>query len=289
LKKIDFEYEKAFKRNLGLVSLEEQEILKSKVIGIVGMGGVGSNHLINFVRMGLEKFKISDYDNFDIGNTNRQYGATIHTYGQSKVEVMAKMAKDINPNVQIEIFPKGINDQNLDEFMEGVDLYVDSIDAFVIQLRRKLFMKAFQKKIWSITAGPLGFSSAWVSFSPEGISFEEYFQIDSSTSELDGFIRFISALSPKSTQASYMDYAKIDFSEQAGPSMNSACLLCSAVMGTHALKIFLKRGNVYPAPYYHQFDPYLNKYVRGKLWFGNRSPFQKNKIKKLTKFLKNKF
>ena len=38
-------YSDAFSRNLGLISLEEQEVLKNKRVAIAGMGGVGGVHL----------------------------------------------------------------------------------------------------------------------------------------------------------------------------------------------------------------------------------------------------
>jgi tRNA A37 threonylcarbamoyladenosine dehydratase len=70
---INFDYTSAFKRNIGLVSINEQEQIKKFTIAIPGMGGVGSNHLIALVRQGFENFKIADFDEYEIHNFNRQY------------------------------------------------------------------------------------------------------------------------------------------------------------------------------------------------------------------------
>jgi nitroreductase len=53
-----------------------------------------------------------------------------------------------------------------------------------------------------------------------------------------------------------------------------ACQLCAGVTGTEALKILLKRGPLYPAPYYHQFDAYRCRWHVGFLPGGNRHPLQ---------------
>jgi nitroreductase len=55
-----------------------------------------------------------------------------------------------------------------------------------------------------------------------------------------------------------------------------------------AVKILLKRGKIYAAPYYHVFDAYLNCYKRGYIWGGTKNPLFQLKCfiirKKLTKF-----
>src|SRR5471032_304792 len=104
-----FSYQQAFARNIGWVTQAEQSVLRGKRIAIAGMGG----------------FHIADFDSFDIANFNRQVGATMSTLGLPKVEVLAGMARDINPEAQIVRFPGGVNSGNLAQFFEGVDLYVD--------------------------------------------------------------------------------------------------------------------------------------------------------------------
>ena len=40
------------------------------------------------------------------------------------------MVKDINPEINIQVFPEGASKANLDRFFHGVDLYVDGLDFF---------------------------------------------------------------------------------------------------------------------------------------------------------------
>lgn len=125
-----FSYDEAFSRNIGWVTTNEQEILRNKRIAIAGMGGVGGVHLLTLARLGVGAFNIADFDVFDIANFNRQAGASMSSLGKSKAEVMAALAKGINPDLDIKIFPQGIGKDNLSDFFTDVDLYVDCLDFF---------------------------------------------------------------------------------------------------------------------------------------------------------------
>ena len=116
----DFDYDEAFSRNIGWVTEWEQQILRTKRVAIAGMGGVGGVHLLTLARLGIGAFNISDMDVFETVNFNRQIGASTATLGRPKVDVMAGMARDINPTAEIRRFPNGISDDNIDEFLDGV-------------------------------------------------------------------------------------------------------------------------------------------------------------------------
>ena len=87
-----FSYEQAFSRNIGWVTEWEQSALRGMCVAIAGMGGVGGIHLLTLVRLGIGRFRIADFDTFDIVNFNRQAGATMDTIGRPKIDVMAEMA-----------------------------------------------------------------------------------------------------------------------------------------------------------------------------------------------------
>ena len=131
-----FSYGEAFVRNIGWFTDYEQQTLRSKTIAIAGMGGVGGVHALTMARLGVANFKMADMDTFDIANFNRQAGAMMSTLGQSKVEVLARMVKDINPEAKISEFPNGVSTANVEEFLSGVDLFIDGFDFFVLDIRR---------------------------------------------------------------------------------------------------------------------------------------------------------
>ena len=244
-----FDYREAFARNIGWVTEAEQAALRGKRIAIAGMGGVGGVHLLTLARLGVGAFNIADMDTFDLVNFNRQAGASMSTVGQPKAEVMARMAKDINPELDIRIFDKGVDASNLDDFLSGVDLYVDGLDFFAFKARRDTFYACHRLGVPAVTAAPLGMGTAVLSFLPGHMSFEEYFRLEG-CDEDEMAVRFLLGLSPAMLQRGYLaDPTRVDFNARRGPSTIAACQLCAGVTATEALKILLGRGKVLCAPW----------------------------------------
>jgi len=270
-----FNYEQAFARNIGWVTPEEQQRLRGKRVAIAGGGGVGGVHLLTLARLGIGSFHIADFDSFDIPNFNRQVGATMSTVGQPKVEVMARMARDINPELEIKVFERGVDRDNLDEFLDGVDLYVDALDFFAFDARRDTFAACARLGIPATTAAPLGMGAAMLNFMPGKMTFEEYFQWGD-LDELDKAIRFVVGLAPAGLHRPYlMVPSAVNFAERRGPSTIMACQLCAGVAATEALKILLGRGAVLAAPHGMQFDAYRNRLTRTWRPGGNRNPWHR--------------
>jgi molybdopterin/thiamine biosynthesis adenylyltransferase/ubiquinone/menaquinone biosynthesis C-methylase UbiE len=284
-KRAQWSYEEAFKRNRGLITEEEQETLRHSRVAIAGMGGVGGVHLITLARLGIGKFTIADPDVFEVANFNRQYGATISNLGRNKAEAMAEAAVDINPELELRVFQTAVDESNIDAFLKDVDLVVDGLDFFAIEARRLLFRQAAERGIWAITAGPIGFSTAWLAFDPEGMSFDRYFDLNDSMERVDQLAAFAVGLTPKATQLPYTDLSYASLTERTGPSTSIGCQLAAGIMGSESLKVLLQRGGIAAAPEYLQFDAYRDRLTKGRLRFGNRSPLQRLK----RRVLKNRF
>ena len=269
-----FDYQRAFSRNIGWVTAAEQETLRHKRVAIAGMGGVGGAHLRTLARLGIGKFSIADFDRFEVHNMNRQAGAFMSTIGQPKVDVMARIARDINPQADIRTFPDGVTPTNIDAFLRDVDVFVDGIDFFAMPARRMLFQTCYDRGIPALTAAPLGMGVSMLGFAPPGMSFEQYFKVEGHDHQ-EQFARFIAGLSPAMLQRNYLVAPEaVNFIEQRGPSTGMACDLCAGVMGTSVLKVLLGRGSFRYAPWAMQFDAY-----RERLRFtwrpgGNANPLQ---------------
>ena len=279
----------AFSRNIGLLTQAEQDKLSNAKVAIPGMGGVGGLHLITMTRTGVGKFHLADFDTFEPVNVNRQFGARVPDFGRPKMQVMKEQALSVNPYLEIKEFHEGINSSNIDDFLDGVEVVLDGLDFFAFDARRLLFNRAREKGIYVITAGPLGFSSAMLVFSPhEGMGFDEYFNINDRQSEQEKYLLYAMGLAPRATHIKYMDLSKVDLESKAGPSLNIACQICSGMAATEAVRIILKKGRIKPAPYFSQFDPYAQKYRKGKLLMGNRNPIQRIKMIVVKHILKKK-
>lgn len=283
--KAQFDYHQAFIRNIGWFTHEEQESLRHKKIAIAGLGGVGGNHLLSLTRLGIGNFNIADMDVFELVNFNRQVGATLDSIGKPKVDVMSQLALDINPTLNLTLFHDGLTKENFDRFLEGVDVCIDATDFYAIEMREILYKKCVEHHVPCLVAAPLGMSCGYLIYIPGKMTLETYFQFEKENNAFDKTLNFIIGLNPSLTCAKYLVVpSSVDVRQKVGPSLSTACTLCSGIVSAEAIKILLKRGPIYSLPYYHLFDPYLCQYIRGWIPFGNRNPLQR--IKRF--FLKRK-
>jgi hypothetical protein len=255
-----FSYDEAFNRNLGWFTESEQSALRSKSIAIAGMGGVGGVHALTLARLGFSNFRIADLDVFELANFNRQVGASLSTIGVPKVDVMARMLRDINPEMNIQVYPKGISLENLDKFLLGADLFIDGFDFFVLEIRRQTFARCRELGIPAVTAAPIGMGVAFLAFEAQGMSFEEYFRFENKA-ELSQYINFLMGLAPSGMHRSYLvDPSRLNIPERKTPSTIIGVQLCASFTAAQVVKMLLKRGEVRPAPFHYHFDAYLNKF-----------------------------
>lgn len=283
----DFDYDVAFSRNIGWVTREEQAQLKTMRVALGGMGGVGGSHLVTLARMGVGNFNISDLDEFELANFNRQHGASMSTLGQPKVTTMGSVIRDINPDADIRIFDKGVSAENLDDFLDGCDLYMDSLDIFALEIRRKVFQACYDKGIPTVTAAPMGMGTAFLIFLPGKMSFEQYFRLDGYEFE-DQIIKFVIGVSPSVQQRHYLvDRSSVNFLKKKVPSTAMGIEIAAGVACSNAIKLLLKRGPIIHAPWGLHFDAYRNRMIKTWRPFGNDGPKQRFMFWYVKRLLKN--
>jgi molybdopterin/thiamine biosynthesis adenylyltransferase len=270
-----FDFEQAFARTRGWITADEQRRLRSRRVAIAGLGGVGGSHLLTLTRLGIGAFTIADFDRFELANFNRQAGATVETLGQPKADVLARLAREINPDLDLRVLREGVDAANVDRFLEGADLYVDGLDFFAFAAREAVFAACARKRIPATTVAPLGMGAALLNFMPGGMTFEQYFRW-AGCGDDERAIRFLVGLSPALLQRRYLvDRSAVDFRARHAPSTPMACDLAAGIAATEALKILLGRGRVVAAPRGVHFDAYRNKLVYTRRRGGNRNPVQR--------------
>lgn len=119
-------YAQMTSRNYPLVSAEEQQVLRTARIGIAGQGTVGGNLAIALAHYGFENLRVSDPDEFDITNLNRQ-PTNLFGVGENKANHVAYQMSCLNPFMQIDVFDP-VDTTNLDVFVEGCDVVVSALD-----------------------------------------------------------------------------------------------------------------------------------------------------------------
>lgn len=266
-----------FVRNIGLLNEEEQARIERSRVAVAGAGGVGGVHLLTLARLGVGKFSIADPDIFEPVNINRQFGAMASTCGRNKSQVLEEMIRDINPRAEISVFQEGVSGDNVASFLEGVDVFIDGIDFFEIDVRRLLFKTARRMNIHAMTAAPLGFGATLQVFAPDGMTFDSYFGISDAMGYEEKLAAFASSLAPYPYHLRYLDLSKVDLKAKRGPALSLSCTLCASLAAAETVKILTGKGKVKAVPHYVQMDLLLGKCKRGYLLFGGSNPLMKIK------------
>jgi molybdopterin/thiamine biosynthesis adenylyltransferase len=242
------------------------------------MGGVGGVHVQGLVRLGIGALNLTDFDSFELANFNRQAGAASSTIGRPKVEVMREFALDVNPEADVRVFPTGLNEGNLADYLGGVDLLVDGIDFFANGMRPALYRAARERGIPVVCAAPLGAGASLICFQPTGMSFDDYFGLEG-CDDVTMAVRFLVGMSPRLPQRHYLAYPEIvDFVKQRVPSLGMACQIAAGMAVTASMKLLLGRGGVASAPTTTQYDAYLGRQYRCWRPGGNRNPLNRMAI-----------
>lgn len=96
-------------------------------VGIVGLGGLGSNAAMMLVRSGVRRFVLADFDCVEESNLNRQLYFP-DQLGRRKAEALAETLKRIEPSIELVTFTERISQDNLSEVFSGVDVLIEAVD-----------------------------------------------------------------------------------------------------------------------------------------------------------------
>lgn len=126
-------------KRMGIV--DNYEKIRDFTIAVVGVGGVGSVTAEMLTRCGIGKLLLFDYDKVELANMNRLFYQP-NQAGMSKVEAAERTLRDINPDVEFEVYNYNITTvDNFQHFMDRishggltdskpVDLVLSCVDNF---------------------------------------------------------------------------------------------------------------------------------------------------------------
>jgi molybdopterin-synthase adenylyltransferase len=123
----EFSYGEFTRRNLGLVSEQEQAAIRDGAVFVCGTGGMGGACLQSLVRSGLTRLALADFDEFEVSNLNRQVFAFLSTVGKPKVAATCKLLFDINPDLDMTTYGRNWVD-NIDFILRRYKVIVNSMD-----------------------------------------------------------------------------------------------------------------------------------------------------------------
>ena len=111
------------------IGFEGQQKLKNARVTVIGVGGLGSPITQQLVAMGIGTIRIVDRDVVEVSNLHRQVLYGDEDVGLSKAEAAHDRLKRINPKVNIEPLTLSINDDTVDEAINGSDVVIDGLDS----------------------------------------------------------------------------------------------------------------------------------------------------------------
>lgn len=189
-------YKERFLRNMGIMDEKQLQQIKNTKVAVAGLG-LGGSIFIDLVRLGFENFHIADPDIYERTNINRQRCAKESTIGVRKDEALLKEARDINPDIKVKVFEKGVQLENLFEFLDGVKWVVDVVDVFAMKQKLALNAEANRRGIPVASCGALGFGAAVIVFTKGGPTFAELTGMSPQYDFVKNLERFLQFIAPE--------------------------------------------------------------------------------------------
>ncbi len=129
-------------RNKNLITESEQSMYREARVGIAGLS-VGSAVLASLVMTGGPKrFKVADPDTLEITNLNR-IRATLADVGMNKTDIAAKNSWEVDPFLDLDLWPEGIKDASVRKFMgePRLDVFIDEMDNIAMKVESRKICK----------------------------------------------------------------------------------------------------------------------------------------------------
>ena len=101
--------------------------VKEAVVGIAGLGGLGSVVAIALARVGVGTLILVDFDLVEPSNLNRQQ-YFVHQIGMPKVEALKENLSKINPYVRTRAHKERLDRDNVEGIFKGAEVIVEAFD-----------------------------------------------------------------------------------------------------------------------------------------------------------------
>jgi sulfur carrier protein ThiS adenylyltransferase len=101
--------------------------IKKGIVGIAGLGGLGSAVAIALARVGVGTLILVDFDVVEPSNLNRQQ-YLFHQIGMSKVEALRENLSKINPYVTLRTHRERLDPTNIGAMFGEADVVVEAFD-----------------------------------------------------------------------------------------------------------------------------------------------------------------
>ena len=118
-----------YNRQIPLLGKEGQRRLRSSLVAIVGLGGIGSPLTLYLAGAGVN-LRLIDDDEVSLDNLHRQILYGEDDVGLPKALVAEREVRRRNRDIAVEGIPQRLTRGNIGELLKGVDLVMDATDNF---------------------------------------------------------------------------------------------------------------------------------------------------------------
>ena len=101
--------------------------LSKAVIGVAGLGGLGSNIALSLARVGVKKLVLADFDVVEPSNLNRQQYFVRHI-GMKKTQALKELINDVNPFVKVETHDIFLDEKNVANIFGECEILCEAFD-----------------------------------------------------------------------------------------------------------------------------------------------------------------
>lgn len=96
-------------------------------VGIVGLGGLGSNIAVALTRLGVSNLYLYDFDKVELSNLNRQY-YFLDDVGEYKANALAKHLRRINTCAALHSQVIKVTEDNIPALLGDCDIICEALD-----------------------------------------------------------------------------------------------------------------------------------------------------------------
>ena len=115
-------------RNRNKLTRDEQGRLRTLRVGVVGMSaGHSVAHVLAMEGL-VGEIRLADFDDVELSNLNR-LPASVLDLGVNKAVVAARRIYEIDPYLKVVALQEGVTTENLDHFLEDLDLVIEECDS----------------------------------------------------------------------------------------------------------------------------------------------------------------
>ncbi len=112
------------------IEVAGQEKLLAASVAIVGLGGLGCPVALYLAAAGVGRLTLIDFDEVDMTNLQRQIAHRTEDVGRLKVASAADAIAAINPGTDVIQVTERLDEDNIDDMLNGIDVVVDGSDNF---------------------------------------------------------------------------------------------------------------------------------------------------------------